>query len=336
MNAFRSPVTWRLLRADESCAWNARLRAHGASFHQFPDWNQAMQSWRLRITDLVCEAADGCLAFVSVQSLGWGRARVGIVREGPVWLRPASADEHDFLLRTLADGLRALGFVAVCFAHRDGALLERIASVGQSTREPLIPFTIADREALLVSLAGTDEELLRGFAPVARRNIRQALAAGYAVEESGSARDLRRAWPLWKRILRRQNVYHRSRTTYARLLRRAGETGFARLFLASQQGRAVQAILVVNAGAEATYIIGALDREALAGAPSPSCLLHWRAMQAARDRGSATYDLGSRSGPVQRFKNKFRPREVSKDPPVCLVLEPALFPLCRWLLPRLR
>ncbi len=295
-----------------------------------------MRSWRLRATFLVCEDAEGPVAFVCIQGLGWGRARVGIVREGPVWLRALDASASSLCLAALAERLRELGFVVVTFAHRDAALLERVERLGQSTRDALIPFTVDDGEALLVPLADSDERLLGGFSAIARRDIRRALAAGYTIEESGSPRALSRAWPIWKKVLAQMNVYHRPRATYARLLRACGTSGFARLFLASRQGRTVQAILVVFAGAEAAYVLGALDRGALAGAPSPSCLLHWRAMQAARDRGAAAYDLGSRSGSVHRFKSKFRPRELPKAPPVSLILEPTLFPLVRWLLPRLR
>jgi len=322
--------------ARASGPWNERLRASGASFQQFPSWNDAMQSWRLRMTYLVCENADGALAFVCVQGLGFGRARVGIVREGPIWLRPLDAGAVDACLGALAERLRELGFVVVCFAHRDAELLASLERCAPSTREVMIPFTVDDREALLVPLADSDEAQLAAFAPVARRDVRRALAAGYTLEESASPRALARAWPIWKKELQRQNVFHRSRSTYARLLRTTGESGFARLFLASREGRPVQAILVLFAGAEATYALGALDRDALGDLPSPSCLLHWRAMRAARARGALAYDLGSRSGSVHRFKSKFRPRELSKAPPVSLILDPALFPLCRWLLPRLR
>jgi hypothetical protein len=169
-----SPVTWSLVPARASRPWNERLRASGASFQQFPDWNDAMQSWRLRMTYLVCENADGALAFVCVQGLGFGRARVGIVREGPIWLRPLVADATDACLRALAERLRELGFVVVCFAHRDAELLARLERVAPSTREVLIPFTVDDREALLVPLADADEAQLAAFAPVARRDIRRA------------------------------------------------------------------------------------------------------------------------------------------------------------------
>jgi hypothetical protein len=70
--------------------------------------------------------------------------------------------------------------------------------------------------------------------------------------------------------------------------------------------------------------------------PSPSCLLHFRAMRDGYARGCTLYDLGSRSGPVYRFKSKFRPRECLHPMPVNLVLEPTTYPLVGWLLPRLR
>ena len=295
-----------------------------------------MTSWRLRSSYLCCGPPDDPVAFVSVLALGFGRRRVGLVREGPVWLRDLDGATTTACLESLVAELRRRGYLLACFTSLDAGALARIERLAPSNRDGLFAFPIAEPESLVVPQAASDEETARGFAPVARRDIRKAERAGFVVESADSDEALRVAWPIWMKVHRFRNLYGRSRASWRRLLERARALGTVRIYTASIDGRPVQSILVVGAGSRATYVIGALDREALADRPSPSCLLHFRAMRDAFAHGCTLYDLGSRSGPVHRFKSKFRPEERTLPTPVNLVLEPATYQLVSWLLPRLR
>src|SRR6185503_5360188 len=239
-------------------------------------------------------------------------------------------------LESLAAELRDRGFALVCFTGADADALAVIERLGPSDRERLFPFAVAEPESLVVPQAASDEETASAFAPVARRDIRKAEQAGFVVEHAEGDEALRVAWPIWMQVHRFRRLYGRSLASWRRLLECARPLGTVRIYTASIAGRPVQSILVVRAGRRATYVIGALDRQALGGRPSPSCLLHFRAMRDAFAGGCTLYDLGSRSGPVHRFKSKFRPQERTLPPPVNLVLEPAMYPVVRWLLPRLR
>ena len=295
-----------------------------------------MASWRLRCTYLAWGPPEEPRAVVCVLALGFGRFRVGLVREGPVWLRALDEATTTECLRSLVEELRRRGFVLAGFANNDAEALSGIEVLAPSNRERLFPFPIAEPESLVVPQAATDEETASAFAPVARRDIRHAERAGFVIESADTADALRAAWPVWMTVHRFRSLYGRSRGSWLRLLEASRPLGVVRIYTASLDGKAVQSILVVRAGSRATYVIGALDRAALGERPSPSCLLHFRAMRDSYARGCTLYDLGSRSGPVHRFKSKFRPREVTHPAPVNLILEPALYPLCSWLLPRLR
>ena len=295
-----------------------------------------MTSWRLRGSYLACGPPADPVAFVSVLALGFGRMRVGLVREGPVWLRHLDEAAKAACLESLVTELRERGFVLACFSGADAEALTCIEGLAPSNRDALFPFPVAEPESLIVPQASTDEETASIFAPVARRDIRKAERAGFLVETSDSVEALRVAWPIWMRVHQFRNRYGRSRASWRRLLERARPLGTVRIYTASIGGRPAQSILVVRAGSRATYVIGALDREALGDRPSPSCLLHFRAMRDCYAHGCTEYDLGSRSGPVYRFKSKFRPHERVHPAPVNVVLEPATYPLIRWLLPRLR
>jgi hypothetical protein len=295
-----------------------------------------MTSWRLRSSYFVCGRPGDPSAFVCVLALGFGRLRVGLVREGPVWLRDLDQAAKAACLESLVTELRERGFVLACFTGADVEALTGIEGLAASNRDALLPFPVAEPESLIVPQAATDEETASVFAPVARRDIRKAERAGFVVESADSDEALRVAWPIWMQVHRFRRLYGRSRSSWRRLLERARALGTVSIYTASIDGRPVQSILVVRAGSRATYVIGALDREALGDLPSPSCLLHFRAMRDAFARGCMLYDLGSRSGPVHRFKSKFRPEERILPPPVNLVLEPTMYPLVSWLLPRLR
>jgi len=251
-------------------------------------------------------------------------------------MRQLDATAAEAWLESLVAELRERGFVLACFTGPDAGALARIAGLAPSNREALFPFPIAETESLVVPQASTDGMTSATFAPVARRDIRKAERVGFAVESADTDEALRVAWPIWMKVHQLRNRYGRSRASWRRLLARARGLGTIRIYTASLDGRPVQSILVVRAGSRASYVMGALDRAALGDRPSPSCLLHFRAMRDSFAHGCALYDLGSRSGPVHRFKSKFRPREEVHPAPVNLILEPAIYSLCRWLLPRLR
>jgi len=74
------------------------------------------------------------------------------------------------------------------------------------------------------------------------------------------------------------------------LVRRTG--GVLRVWVASEAGRPVAAIVVVSHGPTAAYWGGATDKGA-AGNRGAGQLLHARALQAAADEGRLYYDMGS-------------------------------------------
>ncbi len=329
------PSTWEEVPARAAPAWDRRLRQTNASFHQYPYWTEAQTSWRLRATYLVGSLDGEPVAFLSVLRYGFFRLRIGLVREGPAWLRPLDSAAIGELLDSLADDLRRRGFVAVAFTHEDGDFLEHLAARAPSNRDPLFSFAIDERESLCVALLESDEATAASFAPVARRDIRHAVELGFAIERPPLPQALDRAWPIWQRAHHQALLYGRSRRNYAGLLRRGQEFDALRLYLATLDGVAIQAILVALAGERATYLIGGLDRAALGDRPSPSCLLHFRALRECHAAGCTEYDFGSRSGPVHRFKRKFRPRERQRGLPVNWVLDPSTYDLAAKALSRL-
>jgi lipid II:glycine glycyltransferase (peptidoglycan interpeptide bridge formation enzyme) len=64
-----------------------------------------------------------------------------------------------------------------------------------------------------------------------------------------------------------------------------------RLFMASAEGTDLAGLMVFVWGGTATYLWGASSGSEAARQANPNQLLHWTAMQWARERGCTAYDL---------------------------------------------
>jgi hypothetical protein len=173
---------------------------------------------------------------------------------------------------------------------------------------------------------------------VARRNIRDARNAQYAIERGETADHLERAFPLFDALTARKgNVYSRPLRSYVELMRLALPHRGARVYTALLDGEPIQVLLIARDRDTAHYVIGALDVGRLGDRPSPGCLLHWQAMRDFYAEGTRFYNLGSRgSGGLQVFKSKFRPVELSYPTPLTLVLQPMRYRLWSRMLPMLQ
>ncbi len=332
---------WRTLAPSEVDDWNRRLLATSASFLQYPYWNEPLRRLRFRPAYLTYGPGDNPAGYVCVLLLGPPGLRVALVQRGPVWLDGGGPPLD--ALTELIGWLRRRGCAFVRFTHVTGEALKPVTQLDGYVAADPFPFYREPREDLLVDQAGDDETVLAGFQAVARRNIRHALREGYRIECTDRPEDLLSVWPLFARLAERKRLRYRPRESFAELLGLARPHGVARLFIAYHGDVALQAILVVRDRAIAHYIIGALDTELLGDRPSPSVLLHWHAMREFARLGVAYYNLGTRSGPVQVFKEKFRPALHVHPPPATIVVNPIahaawsrLLPVARQVWPRIK
>jgi hypothetical protein len=318
---------WRALAPAALPRWNARLLETPASLFQYPYWNEPLRALRFAPQYLLYHVGGEPVAYACVLRLGVPGARAGLVQRGPVGLGtdgevPAGA------LHDLQQWARGSGCIFLRFTHHDPALLEQIAATGDARRIDAFPFYREPQEELLVPQYADDDAVLRGFQPIARRNLKKALEVGFRLESSDDPESLAAVWPLFEGLARRKRLSFRPQSSYRAILEQARPHGGARVHVAYVGERPVQALLVVRDRDRAHYISGALDTEALGETPSPSVLLHWQAMRDAYRRWGCThYDLGTRSGNVYPFKRKFRPVERHCPPPVTLVTNPTLFRL---------
>jgi hypothetical protein len=349
-------MAWRELARPELGEWNRRLLGEAAaSIRQYPLFNEGLRgsgglwvsipgryaaliAWGRRWTTtpryLVHRLPDGTTSFACIVSIGVRGLRFGCLLDGPVTMdgRPAQPEAVEDLL-TWA---RHNHYVALRLTHSSEAHLQALAAIGSADRLDGVPFYPYPMSELYVQLVVDEAKMLASFQAVARRNIRQAREAGYDITADCAPGALENAWPAFQSRSARKGINYRDLETYKRIMREAEREHAARLYTAWRNGVPIAALLMLRDCTTAHYFLGTIDTDALGGAPSPACLLHWSAMRDAQAMGCSFYNLGTRSGPVYTFKAKFRPFEHERPAPLTFAIQPRLYALWRRLLPAVK
>lgn len=150
---------------------------------------------------------------------------------------------------------------------------------------------VQPRYVFQVPLAGrTEDDLLKGFNQLWRRNVKKADKAGVVVEQGGYD-DLPTFHDLYRVTAARDRFTPRPLAYFQRMWRAmtAEDPDRLRLYLARHEGEALAATTLVRVGEHAWYSYGASadhKREV-----RPSNAIQWRMMRDALAAGAAVYDL---------------------------------------------
>lgn len=257
-------------------------------------WAQvkATQGWRpLRL----CLRRDGQIvggAQLLVRSL-----RVGAIAYCP--RGPLLGEDDPSQLGRLLDELASL-------ARRQRILYFKVQPpVGREDMEEILlergfvagDMQVAPMATVRVDLRRPAEEILAAMRSATRQKIGKAQRKGVTVREAGAA-----GLASFGRVLaatgRRQGFSPYPVDYYGEILRRFGDGQRAALLLAEYRGQALAGAVIVGYGDTAVYKMGGWSGEHPQVRPNE--LLHWHAIQWARDRGYAYYDLDGISPPTAR------------------------------------
>ena len=321
---------WNEIPQNEIDSWNERLLKTGASYRQYPFWNEPYKISHFSPRYLIYGGKENPSAYTCVVTIGVGKFRIGLVQCGPVSL--CEDREIDLpALSSLAHWAKQRGYVFLRFTHSDKDMLSNLASVGQVEEIEPFPFHRDPKNKLLVEQSSDDDQVLASFQNVARYEIRAAVRAGYEIRVSDRPEDLAEVWPMFEALAQRKrfSLSPRPLAGWIEVFRLAQRHGCARLYSAYFEENLIQSIFVLKYGTTAEYMLGALDIERLQKRVSPSCLIHWRAMRDFYELGCQYYNLG---GPgninqVYQFKRKFHPVLSVNQPPVTLVINQRLYRL---------
>jgi lipid II:glycine glycyltransferase (peptidoglycan interpeptide bridge formation enzyme) len=187
-------------------------------------------------------------------------------------LRDLPADETDGRAVAVSDMLEALGW----------------------TQKPATGAGFGDvqpRYVFQVPMAGrSEEELLRGFNQLWRRNIKKAAKSGVEVRQ-GDADDLAAFHEVYVETAQRDQFHPRGLPYFQRMWTalREEDPDRIRLYLASHEGTVHAATLCSRVNSHSWYTYGA---STTAGRNlRPSNAIQWQMIRDARAAGAATYDM---------------------------------------------
>ena len=151
------------------------------------------------------------------------------------------------------------------------------------------PVDLTPVDSLFLDLRLTNEELLAGMHPKGRYNLKLAQKHGVQVRVSNDLADLRTFYELFDTTAQRGEFFAEPYSFFLNL----GATHFpenhASLLIAEWEGAPLASILTVAFGRRTTYLYGGSTRTHRE--KMPNYLLHWTAVQIARERGCLEYDL---------------------------------------------
>lgn len=189
-----------------------------------------------------------------------------------------------------------------------------------------IQHAIQPQEEFILDIQKSSDELLREMKPKTRYHIRLAQKRGVSVEAK-SGEEIFRPHKLksphnrsscfeafWDLLIRTCTYHHirpHPQRYYRQMLAVLGREQMAQLYIAVFQEEIVAAIIVAFFNNTATFLHG--GRDVHSGNIQASYLLHWRAIQDARELGMRYYNFGGVSTDkrswegITRFKRGFSP-----------------------------
>ena len=253
-------------------AWNEFLKAHaGVHFLQSGEWGQLKAAFGWKAIRLVCGSAGAQILFRTLP----GGFSVAYLPKGPVGYSTDLAAEIEDVCRRN----RAI-FLKIEPDAWEPDLFPGLFEACQPAK-PVQP-----RRTVVVSLEGSEEDILARMKQKTRYNIRLAEKKEVVVTPST---DVGVFHELSLLTAQRDKFGVHSRAYYQKVYDLFHPGGHCELLTASYAGQPLAALFVFAFGEHAYYLYGAssdLERNRM-----PAYLIQWEAMRWAKSNGCTDYDL---------------------------------------------
>jgi hypothetical protein len=321
-------AAWSELRQHDLPAWNDLLLRSDASLYQYPFWNEPYRPMWVTPRYLACGTQADPLAFITILTVGFGPAKIGLVFRGPTRMHDG-APFSPAMISALLAWARSAGYLFLRFTHSDPEVLTQLSAAGHAEDFDAFPYLL-DYPILsqdyVVEQFEDDEETLASFDREARRKIRRATEAGYEFHSEDSPKALAQAWPMYQECARRKHFrLERPLAFYMQTMRLARAHNRVRLYSVRWKGEVVGSTLVFRDRTTAHCQLAAFAAEHKQSA----AFLHWHSMRDMYQMGSPRYNLGPGPGSLARFKQQFCDYPVCYPGPLTIVLKAGWFRLWR-------
>ena len=274
--------------ADISDEWDAFVASHPSGHHEQTSMYGVERRKYGYEARCVAVREQGCIiggAQVLVMRTPLGR--IAHVRSAPL-ARDDAPEQLDAVVRTLRDHARDTGITSL----RVDTLPNQAAARAALERGG---FRSADGWAERVvsrtfDLTLDDDTLMKRMRPKGRYNLRLARRSGVEVQVGG-AELLKPFYNLHVGTASHQGFPVFPITYYDELLALLRPAGRIWILLATVEGQYVSAICNIRVGDCMYYCWGGLERDSRHLKAMPNYLLHFTALQLAREQGCVTYDL---------------------------------------------
>lgn len=338
-----APATWFEVRREDLAVWNNVLLDSDASLYQYPFWNEPYRALWLTPRYLAWGTQDRPLAFVSILTLGFGSAKIGLVFRGPSCIHSRSELCHESI-SGLVDWARSQGYVFIRLTHSDPEALKQLTASSRTEAFDAFPYFLdysVQSPDYVVDQSDCEEATLAAFDREVRRKIRRAQESGYEFRAEDSPEALARAWPIYQDCARRKNFrLERPLSVYTETMRLTREHNCVRLYSLYLNGKLVGSTLVFRDRDMAHSLLAAFD----AKHRNAAVYLHWHAMRDMYRMGARRYNMGPGPGSLARFKRQFCEQPSAAPGVLTVVLnenlfgiwQKLIFPVARSLRPMLR
>ncbi len=273
-----------VIRDLDARAWDGLVNARGGHLLQTSAWGELKARFGWRVARVALESNGALIAgaqmLVRDLPLGW---RFAYVPRGPV-VNPNDTPALGALIAELGAMARAQGAFALKIEPNAPSPLP-LPYEGKEIRasRPIQPQT-----TIHVDLTHDCDAMLAAMKSKWRYNIRLAERKGVTVR-AGDVSDVDTFYRLLEITSVRDRFAIHASAYYRAAIELLSAGDGARLFIAEYEGTPLAAIFVTAVGEEAIYLYGASSNAHRDKMPNHA--LHWRAMQWAKARGCARYDL---------------------------------------------
>lgn len=338
-----APATWFEVRREDLAVWNNILLDTDASLYQYPFWNEPYRRLWLTPRYLAWGTQDRPLAFVSILTIGFRSAKVGLVFRGPSCMHSRSELCHE-AITALVDWAREQGYIFIRLTHSDPEVLTQLDASAHAENFDAFPYFLdypVQSPDYIVEQSDCEEATLASFDREVRRKIRRAQESGYEFRADDSPEALAQAWPIYQDCARRKNFrLERPLSVYTEAMRLAREHNCVRLYSLHLKDKMVGSTLAFRDRDMAHSLLAAFD----ADHRNAAVFLHWHAMRDMYRMGARRYNMGPGPGALARFKQQFCEQPAAAPGVLTVVLNEHLFgiwrklifPVARTLRPTLR
>lgn len=276
---------FRVVENPEPRAWEEFVCGRGGHLLQSCAWAELKARVGWTVTRIAVEHAGTWLggAQILFRSLPLG-LKLAYVPRGPI-VDPQDQDGLAALLESVRAAARSQG--AFLLKIEPNWLDDPVLTAWLTSNHWRVGPAVQPRTTIHVDMTRDLPTILAQMKPKWRYNIRLAERKGIKVRE-GSPADLPSFYRLMRTTGARDKFAIHSEDYYGVAIKEM-VPGLARFLVAEYEGEMLAAILVTALGEEAIYLYGAsgnAHRERM-----PNHALHWAAIQWAKARGCARYDL---------------------------------------------